>query len=224
MGLGDLSGLAAPAVYLSLFVLVFVESGLLVGFFLPGDTVLFAAGLLAADPSHHLSVPVLVAVVLVAAVSGDALGYWLGHRYGRPYLSRRDNRVVNPQRLAAAEAFYQRWGPLAVVGARWIPWVRTLTPVLAGVSRMPYRRFLPANILGAVTWGAGLVLLGRLAAQVHWVRTGALAIGVGFAVLFTVPLVLRGLRQRRAHRRAGPRTPEENDAVQDEDEDEVRAG
>lgn len=204
MALGDLSGLAAPAVYLTLFALVFVESGLLVGLLLPGDTVLFAAGLLAGDPRSGLSVPLLVAVVLVAAVSGDAVGYGLGRRYGRPYLSRRDNRFVNPQRLDRAEEFYTRWGAWAVVVARWIPWVRTLTPVLAGVSRMPYRTFVVANIAGAITWGAGLVLLGRLAAEVPWVKHGALGIGVGFAVLFTVPVVVHLLRLRRERRSGEP--------------------
>ena len=127
-GPGDVTTLTAGALYLALFALVFVESGLLVGFFLPGDTVLFAVGLLAADPARGLSLPLLVAVVLVAAVSGDALGYTLGRRLGRPYLARRDNRVVNPARLARAERFYDRFGPFAVVAARWIPWVRTLTP------------------------------------------------------------------------------------------------
>ncbi len=167
----DLAGLTAGAVYALVLGLVFVESGLLVGFFLPGDTVLFTAGLLAADPSHHLSLPLLAIGVTVAAVAGDAVGYLSGRRLGRPWLQRRSARFGSS--LARAEVFYARWGWSAIVAARFVPWVRTFTPILAGVARMPYAAFASANLAGALVWGTGLVVLGYLADGTPWLRHAA---------------------------------------------------
>jgi membrane-associated protein len=181
---------------------VFIETGILVGFFLPGDTVLFTAGLLSAEPGTALSLPVLVGGVTVAAVAGDAVGYWTGRRLGRPWLLRRAQRHGGrtERQLLRAERFYERYGPAAVVIARFIPWVRTFTPILAGVGRMPYRRFLAANVFGALLWGAGLVLLGHVAYSVPWVKNLAYVIA-GIAVLasFVVPVVHR-IRSRRTGR------------------------
>ncbi len=156
----DLASLSALAAYAALAALVFAESGILLGFFLPGDTVLFAAGLLSGGAHPRLSLPILLAVVLIAAVAGDALGYWTGRKAGKPLLERRAARG-----LARAEHFYERYGAFAVVAARWIPWVRVFTPVLAGAARMPYRIFLPANIVGAAIWGGVLLTAGHLTAQ-----------------------------------------------------------
>jgi membrane-associated protein len=167
----DLNGLTAGAVYLLVFGLVFVESGLLVGFFLPGDTVLFTAGLLAADPSRHLWLPALAVGAAVAAVAGDAVGYLSGRRLGRPWLERRSARFGSS--LERAEAFYARWGWSAIVAARFVPWVRTFTPILAGVARMRYAVFGSANLVGALIWGSGLVVLGYLAHGAPWLRHAA---------------------------------------------------
>jgi membrane-associated protein len=194
----DLAELSTAAVYAFLFALVFAESGILLGFLLPGDTILFAAGLLSGDPDTHLSLPLLIVVVLVAAVSGDAVGYWLGARAGLPLLQGRDGRVLNAANLARAERFYERYGVLAVVIARWIPWVRTFTPILAGVAGMPYRRFLPANVIGAVCWGAGLLTLGHLAASTPALKHSAVAVAVGVVVASVVAGLVRvGLERRR---------------------------
>jgi membrane-associated protein len=193
----DLAELSTVAVYAFRFALVFAESGILLGFFLPGDTVLFAAGLLSGDPDTHLSLPLLIVVVLVAAVAGDAVGYWLGARAGLPLLEGRNGRVLNAANLARAERFYERYGVLAVVIARWIPWVRTFTPVLAGVAGMPYRRFLPANVVGAVCWGAGLLTLGHLAASTPVLKHSAVAV----AALVVVASVVAGAVRVRLDRR-----------------------
>lgn len=158
----DLASLSALAAYLALAALVFAESGILLGFFLPGDTILFAAGVLSGGDSPRLSLAVLIPVVIVAAVAGDAVGYWTGARAGSQLLQRRAWGRRNAQR---ATRFYDRYGAFAVIAARWIPWVRVFTPVLAGAARMDYRIFLPANIVGAVCWGAGLLAAGHLAAQ-----------------------------------------------------------
>ena len=169
--LTDLASLSAGAVYLVVLVLVFVESGLLLGFFLPGDSVLFTAGLLAAEPGSALRVELLAIGVFVAAVAGDATGYWTGRRFGRPWLLRRAGRAA--RHVETAERFYDRYGWWAVVIARFIPWVRTFTPVVAGVGRMPYPRFLSANLAGAGIWGSGLVLLGYVGHSVPWVKWAA---------------------------------------------------
>ncbi|MGL4174029.1 MAG: DedA family protein [Actinomycetota bacterium] len=154
----DLAALSAIGVYVVLFTLVFVESGLLVGFFLPGDTVLFGVGILAAQPGSRLSPGILVVGVLAAAIAGDSVGYWTGRRFGLPWVRRRAGKLA--RHLPRAEVFYQRWGWWAVVVARFIPWVRTFTPILAGVSRMRYVAFFSANVVGALCWGAGLIMAG----------------------------------------------------------------
>ena len=156
----DLASLSALAAYALLAGLVFAESGILLGFFLPGDTVLFAAGLRSGGDDPRLSLPILLVVVLAAAVSGDGLGYWTGQKAGTPLLERRAARG-----LARAERYYERYGAFAVVAARWIPWVRVFTPVLAGAARMPYRVFLPANVVGAALWAGVLLTAGHVAAQ-----------------------------------------------------------
>ena len=173
-----------------------MESGLLVGFFLPGDSVLFAAGLLTAEPGSGVSLPLMVVGVTVCAVAGDAVGYWTGRRFGRPWLLARAGRSA--RHVERAEAFYRRWGAVAVIVARFIPWVRTFTPIVAGIGRMPYPTFLAANVTGALLWGAGLVLLGRLAHSNPAVRWTAYAVA-GVAVLgsIVVPLVSRFRRARR---------------------------
>lgn len=196
----DLAAMTAPAVYAVLWTLVFVESGLLVGFFLPGDTVLFTAGLLSAEPATGLSLPVLVAGTFVAAVSGDAVGYWSGRRLGRPWLLRRAGKAA--RHVERAEQFYLRYGWWAVVVARFIPWVRTFTPIVAGVARMPYPWFLSANVVGALCWGVGLIVLGHVAYSVPWVRNLAIAVaGVAVVSSFVVPLVARLRARLRARAR-----------------------
>jgi membrane-associated protein len=203
----DLAALAGPTVYAVVFTMVFVESGLLVGFFLPGDTLLFAAGLVSADPRSGVSMPLLAGGVVVAAVTGDAVGYTIGARAGRPYIERRVAKGrLNARHLERAERFYARYGWWSVVVARWIPWVRTFVPVLAGASRMPYARFASANLLGALVWGAGLVMLGHRAASDEDVRNVAYVVGGVFAVGFTVVVILRAFVHRR-RLRTGEREP-----------------
>lgn len=196
----DLAHLTAGGVYAVLFGLVFVESGLLVGFFLPGDTVLFAAGLLSAQPGSPLSVWVLAVGVAVAAVAGDGVGYWSGRRFGRPWVERRAGRLA--RHLPAAERFYDRWGWSAVVIARFIPWVRTFTPIVAGTARMSYARFASANAVGALLWAVGLVVLGHWAYSIPWLRYAAYAVA-GVAVLTSLVVSVAGPRWARRRGRTG---------------------
>jgi membrane-associated protein len=174
--------------YLGLALLVFAESGLLIGIFLPGDSLLFAAGLLSAG--GLLDPGALAAVVVVAAVLGDSAGYWFGHEVGGRFLARKDTWLVKRAYIERTQKFYKRYGARAVVLARFVPAVRTLAPILAGVGSMRYARFLSYNALGAFIWGAGMVALGFFLGSVlpgseHYV----LYISLGIIVLSFLPIL-----------------------------------
>ena len=197
----DLGGLAGPAVYAVVLGFVFVESGLLIGFFLPGDSILFAAGLISAEPGSGVSLPVLAVGAFVAAVAGDSTGYAFGSRLGRPWLERRvSTGRLDAWQLPRAEAFYRRWGWWAVVVARWIPWVRTFTPILAGTGRMPYRSFLSANVGGALAWAVGLTVQGHQAASTPAVKHAAYLVAALFVGGSLVAGVVGWFRRRAVPR------------------------
>jgi membrane-associated protein len=202
VGEDRLATLTSVALLAVVWGIVFVESGLLVGFFLPGDSVLFAAGLLAADPRTEVSIWMLATGVVVAAVTGDAVGYMIGRRGGRPVLERREGKLLGPGALRRAEAFYERWGWWSIVVARWIPWIRTFCPVVAGAARMPYPHFLSANVVGALGWGAGLTVLGYWAASLPGLRDATIAVGITVASVTTAAVVIRWLAHRRRSRLA----------------------
>ena len=213
VGEDQLASLGSVALLLVVWGIVFVESGLLVGFFLPGDSVLFAAGLIAADPRAGVPIWLLTVGVVVAAVTGDAVGYTIGRRGGRPVLERREGKLLGPGALRKAEGFYERWGWWSIVVARWIPWIRTFCPVVAGAARMPYPRFLSANVVGALVWGAGLTVLGYWAASLPGLRDATIAVGVTVATLTTAAAVVRWARHRRQARLGHPgETPPTPDA------------
>lgn len=197
----DLDTLTAAAVYAVVFGFVFVESGLLVGFLLPGDTILFGAGLVSADNGSGVDVRVLALGGFVAAVAGDSAGYGVGTRLGRGYVERRVAAGrLDARHLHRAQRFYARWGWWAVVVARWVPWVRTFTPVLAGTSRMPYGRFLSANVAGALAWAVGLTVLGHLAASQPVLRNSSYVVAGVFVLAAVMGGVVGWLRRRRATR------------------------
>ncbi len=138
--------------------IVFAESGLLVGFFLPGDTLLFSAGFFASQ--GELPILGLMAVVMTAAIVGDNVGYEIGKRNGHRIFRKKDGLFFRHEHIARAEAFYEKHGGKTVILARFIPVVRTFAPVVAGVGKMSHRRFLAFNIVGGVLWGGGVSLLG----------------------------------------------------------------
>lgn len=144
--------------YLGIAFLVFAESGLLIGIFLPGDSLLFAAGLLSAG--GFLAFGPLVFVVIVAAIVGDSVGYWFGANVGVNFFKKKDSFFFKQEYLKRTERFYQKYGGRAVVLARFVPIVRTLAPILAGIGSMTYREFLTYNVLGGLLWGAGMTSLG----------------------------------------------------------------
>jgi membrane-associated protein len=199
----DLASLGAIAVYAVVWGFLFAECGLMLGFLLPGDTILFGAGLLAASPNSDVDIVVLVVGSFVAAVAGNEVGYLTGRRYGRAWLEGRESGRALTQ-LRRTETFYERYGWFSVVVARWIPWVRTFTPVVAGTAAMRRASFTSANVVGALTWAVALPIVGYVAYQLPVVRTIAFTIAgifitlslVGLAVL----LVRDGLRRRRERR------------------------
>ena len=138
--------------------IVFAESGLLVGFFLPGDTLLFAAGLAASNGT--ISLPILIIAVVLAAIIGDNVGYTIGRRMGPALFKKEDGVLFRKEYIETAEKFYAKHGGKTIIAARFTPIVRTFAPVVAGASRMPHRRFLLFNVIGGVIWGAGVILLG----------------------------------------------------------------
>lgn len=146
--------------YLGLVAIVFAETGLLVGFFLPGDSLLFTAGFLASE--GHFNIALLCLLCFVAAVVGDATGYAFGHRVGRRLFARPESRLFKPKHVKRAEEFFLRHGGKAVILARFLPIVRTFVPVIAGVGAMPYRRFAAFNVVGGALWAIGLPVAGYL--------------------------------------------------------------
>ncbi len=146
--------------YIGLFGTVFAESGLLIGFFLPGDSLLFSAGFFASQHLFGFEIWVVASGCFVAAVLGDSVGYSFGQRIGKRIFNRRESLVFNPAHIDRAQAFYENHGPWTIVLARFVPIIRTFAPIVAGAGRMPYRTFLIFNIVGAFLWAVGLSLLG----------------------------------------------------------------
>lgn len=138
--------------------IVFAESGLLIGFFLPGDTLLFGAGLYASQ--GRFSLPLLIISVVVAAIVGDNVGYSIGRRTGHRIFKKKDSLLFKHEYLEQAEKFYERHGGKTIILARFTPIIRTFAPIVAGVGKMPRERFMLFNVTGGILWGAGMPLLG----------------------------------------------------------------
>ena len=187
------SSLAPFILYLLIGAIVFVETGLLFGFFLPGDSILFSAGLVAA--SHgDINIAILVTIIVAAAFFGDQVGFVIGRVVGRPYLDKRKSPRVQKM-IANAEKFYQQTGWWAVVAARFFPWIRTFVPPIAGASHMNYYKFLSANIVGAILWGAGITLAGFYAASFPFVKNFSYAIAAFFIIASIISVIVNYSRR-----------------------------
>jgi membrane-associated protein len=156
----DLEQLILAVGLIGLFAIVFAESGLFFGFFLPGDSLLLTAGVISFAHPDTFPIWLVCAVCFVAAVTGDAVGYAFGSRVGRRLYDRPDSRFFKKSHLLAAEAFYRRHGGKTIVIARFLPFVRTFAPIVAGAARMPYPRFALFNFTGAALWAIGVPLAG----------------------------------------------------------------
>jgi len=154
----DLKELIEAVGYFGIFAIIFAETGLLIGFFLPGDSLLFTAGFVASQ--DILNIWILIPVCFIAAVTGDAVGYAFGKRVGRNLFRKEESRLFKPANLVRAEAFMETKGGIAIILARFIPFARTFVPIVAGISSMKYTHFLMYNVVGAVLWAIGLPLAG----------------------------------------------------------------
>jgi membrane-associated protein len=181
--------------YIGLFILVFLESGIFFGFFLPGDSVLFSAGLLA---SHGLfNIALLMLFLSIAAILGDSAGYWFGAKIGKKIFYHRDSFFLKQKHLAQVQEYYKRFGAKTIVIARFIPVVRTFAPILAGVGEMPYSIFLRYNLVGGILWGGGITLLGYfLGTSFPQTEHYLLPIIVGIIFLSMLPVFVEWLRGR----------------------------
>ena len=189
--------LGPVAFYLVVWFLVFAGTGLFVGAFVPfltGDSLVFAAGLVAATMSQE-NIWIMAIGVGISAWLGDQVGYTLGRHLGRPYLSKREGKWIKLA-IQKSEAFYARWGWWAMVIGRFMPWARVFVPVIAGIAHMNYYKFFSANLVGALAWGVGLTVTGYFAASIPAVKNASYLIAAGF--IFAS--LIAGYRNWRANR------------------------
>jgi membrane-associated protein len=184
--------LGATLFYLVVWGLVFAGTGLLIGAFIPfvtGDSLVFAAGLIAASNASQVNILVMATGVGIAAWLGDQVGYTLGRHYGRPYLDKRQGKWIR-KGIEKSEALFLAWGWWAVVVARFMPWARVFVPVVAGIANMNYYKFFSANFVGALAWGVGLTMAGYFSASIPLVKNASYLIA-GF---FITASLIAGIR------------------------------
>ena len=191
----QLSPVAPFLFYVVVAGIIFIETGLLLGFFLPGDSLLFSAGLVAAV-RDDINIVFLIFAVLLAAFVGDQVGYVIGRKVGRPYLEKHKSKRMQKM-LIRSEKFYARYGWWSVVIARYIPWVRTFVPPIAGTVKMNYYKFLSANALGAFLWGVGITLAGFYSGSISWVEDISYALAAFFITASLVSAFINYRRDRR---------------------------
>lgn len=193
----DPVAMAQTGSYFGIAFLIFAESGLLFGIFLPGDSLLFAAGLLAAG--GYLAFGPLALFVILAAILGDSVGYWFGANVGVNFFKKKDSFFFKREYVTRTQHFYEKYGGRAVVLARFVPIVRTIAPILAGVGSMRYKKFLLFNLLGGCLWGGGLTLLGyTLGTIVPNSETYIFPISLVIIVISFLPILLNIVSGRRA--------------------------
>ena len=179
--------------------IVFAESGLLVGFFLPGDSLLFIAGFLASSAGGHVMPPLpwVALVTVLCAIAGDQVGYWFGQRVGPALFDKPKSRVFNPANVVKAHAFLDKHGPKTIVLARFVPIVRTFAPIVAGVGEMRYRTFVTYNVAGGLVWGAGVTTIGYFLGEIDAVKNNIEIASIVIVLLSVLPVVLEFVKHRR---------------------------
>ena len=188
---------------IGIMLILFAECGLLIGFFLPGDSLLFTAGLVGAGGIAGLSLPPLWVLVLAfsaAAVLGNLVGYWIGFRAGPAVFNKPDSRLFKAEHVERSHAFFERNGTKTIVLARFVPVVRTFATVMAGASRMDFRRYALFSLIGGVLWAGGITALGHWLGGVQVVRDHIELFVLGVVVVSLVPIAVEYLRGRRRAR------------------------
>jgi membrane-associated protein len=191
----------APWVVLLVCGIIFAETGLLIGFFLPGDSMLFTAGLLVATDTIKFNIWLFAALIIVAAIVGNQTGYLIGSKAGPAIFNKPDSKLFKRENVESAHAFFEKHGGKALILARFVPIIRTFVPVIVGVAQMSKRKFFLFNVIGAVLWGGGVTLLGYLLGdRVPWVRDNLDIIFIIIVLASVIPIgieVLRGLSYKR---------------------------
>ena len=194
--------LLASGGILLLGAIIFAESGLLIGFFLPGDSLLFIAGFFSSSAAKsvsdvHLSLPLVMLVAAAMAIIGDQVGYVIGNKAGPAMFNRPKSRLFDPAHVAKAQGFFNKYGARTIILARFIPIVRTFAPVVAGVGKMHYRTFVRYNIIGGILWGCGLPLLGFFLGQFDIVKDHIEIAVLAVVALSMLPVVIEFINHRR---------------------------
>lgn len=180
-----------------IWAIIFAESGLFFGFFLPGDSLLFTAGIFASQ--GHFSITLLIIGCIIAAIAGDNFGYYFGKKVGPKIFTRKDSMLFHHEHIVRAQNFFEKHGVKTIVLARFIPIVRTFAPILAGVGGMKYRTFLTYNIIGGILWGGGITILGYfLGRLIPDIDKYLLPIIVVIIVVSLIPVIVEYLKTRRA--------------------------
>jgi membrane-associated protein len=187
---------------LGIFGVIFAESGLLIGFFLPGDSLLFTAGFLASAPSSvdeslHLPLGILLVGCFVAAVAGDQVGYLFGRRVGPALFNRPDSRFFKRENIEKAHGFFEKYGAKTIVLARFVPIVRTFAPIVAGVSHMKYRTFVMFNLIGGALWALGITMLGYFLGQVSFIEKNIELAAIVVVAISLTPVALELWKARK---------------------------
>jgi membrane-associated protein len=190
-----------------LLLIVFAESGLLIGFFLPGDSLLFTAGMLITAGTLDFPLWAAIALICVAAILGDQAGYMFGKKVGPSLFTRPDSRLFKQENVTKAHEFFEKYGPKSLVLARFVPVVRTFTPIIAGVSGMKYRSFLTFNVIGGVLWGAGVTALGSWLGRIEFVHKNIEPILLLIVFISVVPIIIEFLRARGKSKKNGADGP-----------------
>lgn len=197
----DLPQLIKSLGYFGVWAIVFAESGLLIGFFLPGDSLLFTAGFIASQ--GYLNIAVLIFGSFVCAVLGDNVGYATGYRFGRRLFQKEDNWLFHKKNLVKTQSFYEKHGKKALVLARFMPIVRTFAPIVAGIGSMHYRTFMAYNLIGGLLWTVGITLLGFSLGKTipaEQVDKYLLPIILAIIILSIVPSIIHLIQENRSNR------------------------
>jgi membrane-associated protein len=209
--LNVLTGSMGPWFYLLLFAIIFCETGLVVTPFLPGDSLLFAVGAVAADVGSPLNMPLLFALLTVAAVVGDAVNYAVGYRLGPKVFKYERSRLFNKKHLLRAQAFYEKYGSKTIILARFVPIVRTFAPFVAGIGKMRYPRFFLYNCVGGAAWVAICLWSGYYFGGLEWVKNNFELVVLAIIVISVLPMVVEFLMARR--RRDRLQRPDRDDTL-----------
>ena len=186
-----------PYVLLGLCLIIFAECGLLIGFFLPGDSLLFTAGLFVANGFIEAPIWLVCLLLTVCAVAGNLAGYYLGYKAGPALFNRPDSRLFKREYVDKTHAFFDKYGPRAIVLGRFVPIVRTFVTAIAGVGRMDPHKYFTYSILGGIAWATGVTLLGFWLGRIDFVKANVEVILIGIVVLSVLPIVVEAVRSRR---------------------------